>query len=193
MKIIGLTGGVASGKSTCSAYLVNKGYNIFDADAEVRKLYDDPEFLKKLKTIFPDVFENDILNKNLLRQNVFSNPEETKKIEQLIHPLVEQKCDEFIKKNKDKDIIFLDVPLLFESGWHKKCDEVLSILCDANIRKKRYIKRGGIPEIFDNIIKRQNTDAERSHKSSHTIMNDKELDEFYKNIDMFLTINCFRH
>ena len=138
-KIIGITGLIASGKSTLTKYLLEKGYKVFDADKEVKDLYYEENFLNKLKIIFPDVFINNNIDKSLLAKLIFSNKNEKEKLEKLIHPLIEKKCDIFIKTNQLEKTIFLDVPLLFEVGWNKKCNEIITIILDKDIQKERFV------------------------------------------------------
>lgn len=183
VKVIGITGLIASGKSTLSNYLKEKGYKIFDADYEVKKLYSNNDFLNILKKAFPTAFVNSILNKDILAQIVFSNLIKKNKLENLIHPIIEMKCDEFVKDNANEKVIFLDIPLLFEVGWDKKCNEIILVVIDKEIQKIRYIERGGKAELFEKIIKNQGYIEDKKSKSTYIIENNDSIKKFYDKID----------
>lgn len=185
-KIIGITGLIASGKSTLTNYLKEKRYRVFDADQEVRELYSNINFLNRLKEIFPDVFIEGTLNKSILSKIIFSNSFEKKKLESLIHPIVEKKCNDFIESNINEMFIFLDIPLLFEVGWNKKCDEIILVIINKEIQKERYIKRGGKPELFENIIKNQGNIIDKISKSTYILENNNTIKCFYSEIDKII-------
>jgi len=191
VKVIGITGLLACGKSTLTNYLKSKNFKVFDADFESKILYMDCNFLNILKLNFPNAFDGDIFNKKVLANIIFSDKKEKKKIESLGHPIIEKKCDEFIKNNINEKIIFLDIPLLFEVQWNKKCDEVILIIADKKIQKDRFLKRGGDIEIFDKIIKNQGNIEEKISKSNYILENNGSLDEFYNKIDNLL--RSFNH
>ncbi|HSQ98167.1 MAG TPA: dephospho-CoA kinase [Rickettsiales bacterium] len=185
-KIIGITGLIASGKTTLVNYLKDKNYKVFDSDFEVKKLYLDKNFLNKLKEVFPDAFQQNILDKKHLAEIVFSNKEKKTELENLIHPIIEKKCDNFIKENINEEIIFLDVPLLFEVNWDKKCTDIILINIDKNIQKQRFLDRGGDSKIFDKIIQNQGNIKEKISKSNFILNNNSSLKDFYNQIDKIL-------
>lgn len=185
-KIIGITGLIASGKSTIGAYLRKLNFKVFDCDSIIRDLYNDDLFIKKLKNIFPLVFFNGKLNKKLLSDLIFSDINEKAKLEYLIYPVVEEKCNQFIENNKNEKIIFLDAPLLFEANLSKKCDEIILLTIDKDIQKQRYIKREGKEGIFEKIIQNQHITSDKIKKSHYIIENNFSFDKLYENIDEIL-------
>lgn len=186
VKIVGITGLVACGKSTLTNYLRSKNFKVFDADFESKQLYTKSDFLNTLRLSFPTVFDGDIFDKKILANIVFSNKQEKKKLENLIHPIIEKKCDEFIKNNINEKIIFLDIPLLFEVNWNKKCSDVILIIADKEIQKERFLERGGDAKIFDKIIENQGNVEEKVSKSNYVLENNHSLSEFYGKIDNIL-------
>ena len=90
MKIIAITGSIGCGKTYISDMIKSLGYIVFDADKEVRKFYKNKKFLNIIKQNFPDVFKKGIFNKKELRELVFNNKNELKKLENIIHPLLKQ-------------------------------------------------------------------------------------------------------
>lgn len=185
-KVVGITGLVSSGKSTVSKYIKDKGYKVFDADYEVKNLYKDNDFLLRLQNEFPGAFVNNDFDKLRLSKTVFENAEKRKKLESIIHPIIEEKCDIFIKEYINEKVIFIDIPLLFEVEWDKKCNEIILVLVNRDIQKNRYLERGGNPEIFDNIIKSQGNIGEKIAKSTYIIENNGSFEDFYKNLDEVL-------
>jgi dephospho-CoA kinase len=181
-KVVGVTGLVASGKSTLINYLKTKNFKVFDADYEVSELYLNSIFLEKIKIFFPIAFNEQKLDKKCLANIIFTNKEEKIKLENLIHPIIEKKCDEFIKNNINEKLIFLDIPLLFEVKWDKKCTDIILIKINKQIEKQRFIKRGGNYEMFDKIVQNQYNN-EKISKQSYKINNNGMLSDFYQKID----------
>ncbi|MDR3289718.1 MAG: tRNA lysidine(34) synthetase TilS [Rickettsiales bacterium] len=177
VKVIGITGLVASGKTTMVEYLRKKGYKIFESDDEVKKLYQEEVFLKQIKELFGT---ND---KSNLAKIVFNDVVQKGKLESLIHPIIENKCNDFIEQNNNERYIFLDVPLLYEVGWDKKCNKVILIVIDGELERQRFIKRGGTVERFEIIIKNQNGEDGKRKKADYVIENNGNYDDFYEKID----------
>ena len=113
MIVIGILGDIGSGKS----YVANQfGYPVFNADAEVAKIYRNSKIcFKRLKKILPNYIKSFPINKNELTNSILSNGKNIIKISKIVHPLVRQKLNSFLKKNKKKRVIILDVPLLLEN------------------------------------------------------------------------------
>ncbi|MDD2839503.1 MAG: dephospho-CoA kinase [Rickettsiales bacterium] len=185
-KVIGITGLIASGKSVLADYLKSKGFKVFDADCESKKLYMNIDFLNKIKQIFPNSFKGEVFDKNYLRNLIFSDKNEKSKLENLIHPILERKCEEFIKENINEKVIFLDIPLLFEVKWDKKCSDVILVIVDKQIQLQRFLERGGDIKIFDKIIENQGNIEEKISKSKYVLYNDYSLKEFYDEIEEIL-------
>ena len=147
MKIIGITGSIGCGKTTVAKIISNMGYDVFDADNEVRSIYKNSDFLFLLKRTFPKVFCGDILDKRMLRNLVFSNEKELLKLEDIIAPFL---SDIFLKKisevSKLKGFLFIDAALLFEKGWSKYCDIIICVDVDLETQKNRVMKRDNISE-----------------------------------------------
>lgn len=185
-KIIGITGLLASGKSTLTKYILKQNYIVFDSDFEVNKLYNDNNFLNEVKNIFPQAFINVTINKKILAEEIFSNNEKKLALEKLVHPLIEIKLDNFIKNNQNQEIIFIDVPLLFEVEWNKKCHEIILVASNEKISFERFIARGGQPNMFHKIISNQSDLKYKIQNSTYVIENNESLERFYNKIDKVL-------
>lgn len=193
--IIGLTGGIASGKSTVSNYLKTKGFSIYDADKIAKKLLDEKENINEITKIFG----KKILNENLkidrakLKEIVFKNSNLLKKLNKILHPKVFSFYEE-IRKNfitnqlntqkLSNEVIFFDVPLLFEAGFDILCDKIWLVITDRNIQIKRIIERDKISEeLAEKIISSQMSDEEKRKKANFVIENNGTLEELKEKID----------
>jgi dephospho-CoA kinase len=117
---IGILGNIGSGKSHVAK---NFGYPVFDADAKVSELYKkDKKIFKKLKKIIPKYIYSFPINKKELSNAILVNKFNLKKIVLIIHPEIKKKMNIFLKKNKNKKIVVLDIPLLLENKINKKND-----------------------------------------------------------------------
>ena len=184
MKLIGITGGIGSGKSTLSNYLKKKGYPVHDSDTIVSEIYEKPN--NKFLDIFyssglKNIIKNKKINKKIITKNFFINKRLKNKLEKYIHKEVRLNREEFIKENQKlkKNTIFLDIPLLLESNLEKKFDIVLCIISTKANRVKRIIKNKKFSkEIFKKILKHQTTDKERRLRSDIIITNNKSKKDF---------------
>ncbi|MDA9597636.1 dephospho-CoA kinase [Candidatus Pelagibacter sp.] len=132
---IGVLGDIGSGKSYVAK---NFGYPVFNADIEVDKLYKkDKKIFKKLKKILPNYIYSFPVDKNEISKAILANKSNLKKIIEIIHLEVKKKMNIFLKKNKNKKIVILDIPLLLENNINKKND----ILIFIQSKKKEVFKR----------------------------------------------------
>ena len=185
--IIGLTGGIASGKSTVSKYLAEKGFNIYDAD----KIAKDISEKKSVQEEIISTFGNKILDKNgnidrkKLKEIVFENKEKLEKLNGIIHPKVIDFYKELKKQNTDEIIIF-DVPLLFESEIDKFCDKILVVISDYEIQLNRIVERDKIDrDLAEKIIKSQLSNEERIKKADVVIENNSSLEDLFEKVERF--------
>ena len=132
---IGILGDIGSGKS----YVANNfGYPVFNADHEVSKLYKkNKKIFKKLKKKLPKYISSFPIDKNEITKAILSNKINLKKIIKIVHLEIRKKLKLFLKKNKNKKIVILDIPLLLENKINNKND----ILIFVDSKKKEYIKK----------------------------------------------------
>ena len=173
MIIVGLTGGIASGKSFIVGYLKKQKIPTHESDKFVKELYKKPSlsFIKFLiKEGFGEAIKNKNINKRKIRNIIFQNHPKKKKLEKYIHGLVKKNRDIFIKKNINKKIIFLDIPLLLENGLETICDYVCSTIAPIKTRENRALQRTGMTKkIFKLIVQSQIKDGERKKRSDFLI------------------------
>ena len=177
MKLVGITGSIGCGKTTIASLIRKLGYTVYDADNWCRKLYYQKNFIEVIRKNFPQAFDNNVFNKRKLRNHVFNNNKELKKLESLIHPFLKKILLDIIKQNsKRNNLIFMEVALLFEMGWDKYCSSIIVADVDKKIQKQRVMDRDNITsEDFDKIVKVQLNNDYKKVLSDYVINTDKTL------------------
>lgn len=187
-KIIGLTGGIGSGKTTVAKEFEAMGVPVYIADTEARKIMDFPETIQMVVREFgASILENDIINREKLAKIVFDSSEKLQKLNAIIHPLVKKNFDEWVQKKSDFDFIIKEVAILFESGSYKDCHKIITVIAPLDLRIERVLKRDDSDyESVMNRIRNQWTDEMRIAKSDFIIENinlettQKQVNEIYK-------------
>ena len=182
MKIIAITGSIGCGKTFLANIIRSLGYVVYDADKWVKYLYYRPAFLNVIKQSFPKVFDNDgSFNKRKLRNLVFNNTNELKRLEKIVHPFLKQKLLDIIHKNAEKDcVLFFDAALLIEMKWNIYCQAVILADVDKNIQKQRVMARDNVSaEDFEKIVSVQ-MDNEQKKKFADVIINTDKSEALLK-------------
>jgi len=172
-KIIGLTGGIGSGKTTIAQYFKSLGVPVYIADDEAKKLLDNPDIQNKIKTIFGDfVFENNTISKEKLASIVFQNPQKLTELNTIIHPAVKEHFQLWVAKHQKEPMVIKEAAILFESGSDQDCDKIITVVAPLETRIQRVISRDkSSKEAILNRIKNQWTDEMRMAKSDYIIEN----------------------
>jgi dephospho-CoA kinase len=177
MKVVGLTGGIASGKSFVIAYLKKLKIPVHESDEVVNLSYKNPtkKFINYLSECgFEKAIQGKKINKKIIREQIFANSVKKNKLEKFLHEKVNIKRSSFLKKNKRKKIIFLDIPLLFEKKMDKICDYICSTVAPIKLRKSRALQRKGMnKKVLNKIIEAQVKDALRKKRSNYLINTSK--------------------
>lgn len=182
MKIIAITGSIGCGKTFLANIIRSLGYLVYDADKWVKYLYYRPAFLNVIKQSFPKVFDNDgRFNKRKLRNLVFNNTNELKRLEKIVHPFLKQKLLNIIHKNAEKDcLLFFDAALLIEMKWNIYCQAVILADVDKNIQKQRVMARDNVSaEDFEKIVSVQ-MDNEQKKKFADVVINTDKSEALLK-------------
>lgn len=173
-KIIGLTGGIGSGKTTIAKHIEALGIPVYIADEKAKIILELPETLKAIKLVFgPEVFEDEKLNKKKLSALVFNNPKMLKLLNQIVHPAVKLDFENWLNANKEHPIVVKEAAILFESGSYKDCDAIITVVAPLNSRIQRVIQRDKTD--IDSVMTRINnqwTDEMRILKSNYVIENE---------------------
>ncbi len=173
MITIGITGSIASGKTTASKFISQNRGLFFSADNIVNELYKKKLFKKKIAKILKIKPYSNF--KKSLKDKILQNDSYLTNIEKIIHPLVRKEMLLFLKKNKKKKFLFLEIPLLIENKLTKYFDIVIFIKSKRNVRLKRYKLNGGNLKFFTLLNKRQLSDKIKTLKSDHVIVNNSSL------------------
>ena len=186
-KIIGLTGGIGSGKTTIANYIKSLGIPVYIADDEAKKLLNDDTIQKEIKSAFGEtIFENNLLSKERLSQIVFNDRDKLKKLNGIIHPAVKAHFKEWLKDHKKAPMVVKEAAILFESGSDQDCDAVITVVAPINTRIERVKKRDKISEQeVLNRIKNQWSDEMRLEKSDYSIENN-DLTKAFQQVDEIL-------
>ena len=191
-KVIGITGGIGSGKTTLSKHLKKIGYLVHESDKFVSSIYKNPNksflnFLKK--NISKDVVQNYKINKKKVTNIIFSKDRARKKLEKFIHKEAKISRENFIKKNQKnkKGTIFVDIPLLFENNLDKNFDIVVCVISKKKIRTERVLKsKKFTKKILNKIFKSQTSDKNRKSRAQIIIYNNKTKKDFISSAERAL-------
>ena len=177
--VLGLTGSIAMGKTTVSNMFRDLGTPVWCADNEVNRLYKkNGAATNEIEIQFPSVVIETGVDKNKLRDLIHEDNSVLKKIEEIVHPLLNISKRDFIKKNKTLPLIIFDIPLLFEKKQEKNFDAVLVVTASETTQKKRVLSRKNITEKDFQLIKRnQMNEKEKLKRADFLINTDKSLIE----------------
>lgn len=188
--IIGITGGIASGKTIASDYVKKLGYPVVDADLLSREIMAPGSLvLAQVQETFGDevVNRDGSLNRKALAEKIFQDDDARRRLDGMTHPAIRALAEARFAQLADEEIIFFVVPLLYESGMDELCDEIWLVHADESLRKRRLSMRDGIDENYaQNKINAQMTEQERLNKGVRVLYNDGDLSHLYDQIESFL-------
>ena len=142
VKVIGLTGGIGSGKTTIANFFKEKGVPVYIADDEAKKVMQSIEIIDQIKSVFGEtLFENNILNRAKLAEIVFNNADKLAQLNAIVHPAVKKDFELWLSKNKSYPYVIYEAAILFESGRYKECDVIITVTAPEEIRIERVLKR----------------------------------------------------
>lgn len=187
--IIGITGSIACGKSTVSNYLKSKGYVVIDADKIGHEALEDDYVKEKLILAFGnEILEDNKINRQKLGELVFGNSSNLNVLNSIIHPEIRKKILEKIDKNNDKELIFIDVALLFEAKFDDLVDKIIVVYVDENTQLTRLMKRNSISkkEALSRIVS-QMSPIEKAKLGDYTVNNNLDVINTYEQVDKVLS------
>ena len=153
---IGITGSIGTGKTTIANIFALFNIPIFNADQEIKKILKKNSVIKELKNIWPSIITKYHVDKLKLKNIIFSNNNEKKKLEKLLYPYLEIELKKFEKTNYRESILVYDIPLIYETKSEKKYDKIVLAHCDIRVQRKRVITRDKISiSLFEKIIASQ--------------------------------------
>lgn len=147
MIVLGLTGSIATGKSTVAGMFAEAGIPVYDADKAVHELYAG-EAVDAVEATFPGTTRDGQVDRSTLSQKVLGDPEALKRLEALIHPLVREKMLGFIEARRaaGAGLVILEIPLLFETGQAYPVDAIAVTWCEPEIQRERALARDGMSD-----------------------------------------------
>ena len=172
-KVIGLTGGIGSGKTTIANYLASLAIPVYIADDAGKKVMQKPEIIDAIREKFGDVIvEENQLNRVKLAEIVFKDPEQLKILNSIVHPAVKEDFKDWLNKHRDADYVVYESAILFESGSYKNFDVIMTVTAPLETRIARVLQRDNASrEQVLNRINAQWTDEQRIAKSDFVIEN----------------------
>ena len=177
---VGLTGGIGSGKTTVSDFLLEYGIPVYNSDSLGKKLMNtNLELINDIVNIFGEsVYNNGILNTNLLSSIVFSDAEKIKQLNNLVHPKVAEDFKQWVGKNNNQQILVKEAAILIESGAYLDMDKIILVISKKSNRINRVSKRDNSDlESIEKRINFQLTDDEKIKYADYIIENNSSLDD----------------
>lgn len=185
MKIIGLTGGIGSGKSTVANLFYDLGIAIYIADDEAKKLMHQTQLKQKLiQLLGKQAFKNKKLNRKYISLKVFNDESLLADLNAIVHPAVAQHFSEWLQQQKGCYVI-KEAAILFENGGYKNCDKTILVKADKDIRFKRVLNRNQttLKEI-EARMKNQWPDSEKEKLADFIIQNNEGISELKSNVQI---------
>lgn len=186
MIVLGITGSVGMGKSTVAKMFAAEGAAVCNADALVHELLQsDAELKTEIAMRWPDAVVNGDVNRSLLGKAVFGDDAAMKTLEELIHPKVIDREENFIVDSamRGKWLVVLDIPLLYETGGDARMDRVAVVTAPESVQRERVLAREGMTEEkFRQILARQMPDAEKRAQADFVIETGEGLDVTSKQV-----------
>lgn len=184
--VIGLTGGISSGKSSASQILREKGQIVICADQLIKEIYHEQETLDFIQKKFSQfISEDQIIDFKSLRRHVFSHKEDLEALEKFLHPSLERRFN--AQKPAKADYIFYDVPLLFEKNMQSKFDHICLIYIPRELQKTRLANRDKMnDQEIESILGSQWPIDDKKELADTIIDNSASLEELSRSLDRFL-------
>ena len=177
---IGITGSLASGKTTASKILSLKKGPLFSADKVVKELYQNKNFKLLIRKKFK--IKNNYHIKKYLKKLILEDKKNIKKLEKIIHPLVRNKMKKFSSKNRNKKFLFYEIPLLIESKLMKHFNVIIFIKAKKQLRLKRFLSKGGDKGLFNLLNNKQIKDTKKIKYSDYVVVNENDLNILKRNL-----------
>jgi dephospho-CoA kinase len=171
MFVLGLTGSVGMGKSTAAGFFAEEGVPVHDADAAVHRLYAG-EAAPLIEAAFPGTTVDGAVDRTRLAQWVLGDPAALKRLEAIVHPLVQASERRFLEgaQARGAKVVLLDIPLLFETGGEARVDAVVVVSAPPEVQRARVLERPGMTaEKLDAILAQQMPDAEKRRRADFVV------------------------
>ena len=176
--LIGITGGIGSGKTTVSEIISHLGYKVYNSDVRAHEIINENKLIKnKLTESFgSDLYEGSTLNKDYVSKLIFNDESAKLKINSIVHPEVINDFNNWVKENRVEKVLFKESALLFESSSYKGLDKVIYVYSDRKIRIERVKKRDPhrSRNEIEKIIQNQISSDEANKLTDYKLVNDEK-------------------
>lgn len=186
MLLLGLTGSIGMGKSTVAGMFRELGIPVYDADAEIHKLYArGGAGVEAIRAVFPEAVVDDEVDRTRLSKIVVGNEEKIRQLEEVIHPLLQEGRAAFFAKAQAEghSIVVLDIPLIFETKGEDRVHKIAVVSAPADVQRARVLARPGMSEEkFEAILARQVDDAEKRRRADFVIDTHCSYEETFEQV-----------
>lgn len=191
MLLVGLTGSIGMGKSETAKMFASEGVPVYDADAAVHALYAaGGGAVEPIGEAFPGVIKDGAIDREELGKRVLGAPDELKRLEKIIHPLVGISQLEFLQNAEKSGVpmVVLDIPLLFETGGETRVDVSVVVSAPADMQRARVLARPGMTiEKFESIFAKQVPDAQKRQRADFIVDSSKGLERAREDVQGIIT------
>lgn len=187
-KIIGLTGGIGTGKTTVAKYFASKGVPVYIADEAAKKIMNTKEVIQEVQALFSEnvILENGYLNRTLIRDLVFSDKGKLEQLNSIIHPKVKRDFDNWLSQHQDAPFVIKEVAILFETNGQEYCDATILVTAPLETRIQRVLERDkSTKDIILQIIQNQLPEEQKIRLATYVIENEN-LEKTYEIIDILI-------
>jgi dephospho-CoA kinase len=189
MLVVGLTGSIGMGKSTAAARFRARGVSVFDADAEVHRLYSGP-LAEEIERAFPGSLTDGVVDRAKLGAQLIAAPSRFKDLEAIVHPRVQDAERAFLQAEHADGaaLAVLEVPLFLELGSDERVDAIIVVTASPEVQRERVLTRAGMTAAkFEAIVARQLPEAEKKVRADFVVDTSGSVENCYSQIDIILT------
>ena len=184
MSLVAITGSLCTGKSFVLSIFAERGIPTFDSDQEIRKiLKENTGVIQEIAKKYPHVITSGVIDREKLGKVVFHDKSKLKELEAWLYPILSEKRQEFIERNRKSPILAIEVPLLYEKNLEANYDIVITTDASKDTNRKRAESRGMKSEAIKAILSHQLPDQLKKAKADYIINTDGNKAEVRKNVD----------
>ena len=187
-KIIGLTGGIGTGKTTVATYFASKGVPVYIADEAAKEIMNTKEVIQQVQALFSEnvILENGYLNRTLIRDLVFSDKGKLEQLNSIIHPKVKRDFDNWLSQHQDAPFVIKEVAILFETNGQEYCDVTILITAPLETRIQRVLERDKTSkDTILQIIQNQLPEEQKIRLATYVIENEN-VEKTYEFVDILI-------
>ena len=185
MLVVGLTGGIGSGKSLAAQFFAELGALVIDADQLARDAIErgSDGFDQLIATFGDSILTNGLVDRRALGELVFRDKDAKRKLEGIIHPIVRQEFEEAVESLDKSQVLIYEIPLLFETKAMERFDYIVTVESDLELRKERLLKKGLRISEIESRIAAQASREERTSIADHVFENNGSEDELLRSVE----------